>query len=250
MRIDWWTLALQAINFLVLVALLQRFLYRPVTRAIARRRQQTEKSLADAAAASARAEDERVRLAAERADLPAARDQLLEQARCEIETERQRAVDAARAEVEAMQVAARDELAAEQADARIDLRHHAVELALELAASILRASASAAVATSLVEQLADKLAALPADELARLRAQVANGRGLEIVTASPLSPSIEARLRERLAEQLGAGARVELATDDHLIAGAELRFPTTVIALSWRDALDRARVELERDAAA
>ena len=35
MRIDWWTLALQAANFLVLVWLLQHFLYRPVQAIIA-----------------------------------------------------------------------------------------------------------------------------------------------------------------------------------------------------------------------
>ena len=35
MRFDWWTLALQTVNFAVLVWLLHRFLYRPVLRMIA-----------------------------------------------------------------------------------------------------------------------------------------------------------------------------------------------------------------------
>ena len=34
MRIDWWTLALQAVNVLILVWLLGRFLFRPVMDAI------------------------------------------------------------------------------------------------------------------------------------------------------------------------------------------------------------------------
>ncbi|MEO0035300.1 MAG: synthase, partial [Pseudomonadota bacterium] len=38
MSLDWSSLALQTVNFLVLVWLLQRFLYRPVLAAIDRRR--------------------------------------------------------------------------------------------------------------------------------------------------------------------------------------------------------------------
>ena len=38
MRFDWWTLALQTVNFAVLVWLLHRFLYKPVLRAIDARR--------------------------------------------------------------------------------------------------------------------------------------------------------------------------------------------------------------------
>ena len=45
MRIDWWTLALQAANFLVLVWLLQHFLYRPVQGIIAERQQRAESVL-------------------------------------------------------------------------------------------------------------------------------------------------------------------------------------------------------------
>lgn len=250
MRIDWWTLLLQALNFLVLAYLLKRFLYRPVSQAIARRKEATEKALGEAAAAKASADEERARLVTERRALPAEREQLLAQLQVELDTERRRAAEATRADVEAIHVAAREKLADERASAMTELRRHGVELALELSASILRGSSSPAVAEALVEQLADKLSALPADELGRLRAQVSDGAALEIVTAPRLAPSAEAHVRARLVEQLGPAAHVAFAADDQLIAGAEMRFPTTVIALSWREALDRARAELERDAAA
>ena len=56
MRIDWWTLALQAANFLVLVWLLQHFLYRPVLAIIVERQQQTDGVLAEADATRTAAE--------------------------------------------------------------------------------------------------------------------------------------------------------------------------------------------------
>ena len=250
MRIDWWTLTLQAINFLVLVVLLRRFLYRPVARAIARRKEQAEKAIADATAAKTHADDERRQLATERAAWPAEHARLLAEAHAELAAERRRAVDATRAEVDAIGVATRDKLADERAAATADLRRHAVELALELAASILRASASTAVAEALVGSLADRLGTLPTEELGRLRVQVSNGHTLEIATAPALGADAEARLRARMTDRLGPDAHVAFAFDDQLIAGAELRFPSTVITLSWRDALDRARKELAHDVAA
>ena len=50
MQIDWLTVAAQIVNFLVLVWLLQRFLYGPITRAMARRETRIEDRLADARA--------------------------------------------------------------------------------------------------------------------------------------------------------------------------------------------------------
>ena len=50
MQIDWTTLVLEIINFLVLVWILKRFLYRPVMEAIAARQQRVEGKLAEARA--------------------------------------------------------------------------------------------------------------------------------------------------------------------------------------------------------
>src|SRR5271157_3874975 len=59
MHIDWWTLALQAVNALVLIWLLAHFLFRPVVDAIAARQKAAGQLLADAKAAKAAAEAER-----------------------------------------------------------------------------------------------------------------------------------------------------------------------------------------------
>ncbi|AOH87284.1 hypothetical protein AWL63_24355 (plasmid) [Sphingomonas panacis] len=48
MHIDWWTLALQAINVLILVWLLARFLYRPVMKVIADRQAAADALLSEA----------------------------------------------------------------------------------------------------------------------------------------------------------------------------------------------------------
>jgi F-type H+-transporting ATPase subunit b len=57
--IDWFTVAAQALNFLILVWLLKRFLYKPIRDAIDAREARIAEDLADAAAKEAEAEKER-----------------------------------------------------------------------------------------------------------------------------------------------------------------------------------------------
>jgi F-type H+-transporting ATPase subunit b len=57
--IDWYTVAAQALNFLILVWLLKRFLYQPVLDAIGAREQRIAMQLADAASKEAAATKER-----------------------------------------------------------------------------------------------------------------------------------------------------------------------------------------------
>ena len=58
MQIDWLTVAAQIVNFLVLIWLLQRFLYRPITNAMARREARIEERLSDARTRRKEAEEE------------------------------------------------------------------------------------------------------------------------------------------------------------------------------------------------
>ena len=59
MLIDWFTVAAQVVNFLILVWLLKRFLYKPILRALDAREQQIALTLADADAKKAEAQQER-----------------------------------------------------------------------------------------------------------------------------------------------------------------------------------------------
>ena len=59
MLVDWFTVAAQALNFLVLAWLLKRFLYRPVLDAIDAREAAVARQLAEAEATAAQARSQR-----------------------------------------------------------------------------------------------------------------------------------------------------------------------------------------------
>ena len=88
MELDWTTFGLQVVNFLVLVWLLKRFLYRPVMDAIARRQATIDQSVTDARAAEQRAEELRTQYEARLAETDAAHADRLARLAEEIAAER------------------------------------------------------------------------------------------------------------------------------------------------------------------
>src|SRR5260370_33352151 len=88
MKIDWWTLGLQAVNAIVLIWLLAHFLFRPVVNAIAAPQTAAGQLLADAKAAKAAADSERDKAAAEAARLAEHRSEPLKAAEAEAATAR------------------------------------------------------------------------------------------------------------------------------------------------------------------
>ena len=77
MQISGWTLVLQAVNFLVLVWLLSRFLYRPVREVVEKRKRLSEQAFADAERQKKDAEVARQSFEEHRAALDKEREELL-----------------------------------------------------------------------------------------------------------------------------------------------------------------------------
>ena len=95
MLIDWFTVGAQALNFVILVWLLQHFLYHPILRAIDAREKGIAAKLADAVAKEAAAQRERDDFQHKNEDFDRQRAALLAKATDEAKAEGQRLLDAA-----------------------------------------------------------------------------------------------------------------------------------------------------------
>lgn len=89
MRIDWWTLALQTVNVLILIWILGRFFFRPVADIVTKRQEATDKLLSDAAAALQKAAGARDEAEKIRAAIVAEEDRLIAEARKSAQAERE-----------------------------------------------------------------------------------------------------------------------------------------------------------------
>jgi F-type H+-transporting ATPase subunit b len=115
MLIDWFTVVAQIVNFLILVWLLKRFLYRPILNAIDAREKRIEMALADADAKEAEARQEREAFQHRNEQFDQQRAALLDRAMEEAKAERLRLLDEARQAADAL-IAKREE--AQRSDAR------------------------------------------------------------------------------------------------------------------------------------
>src|SRR5450631_3388047 len=100
MPIDWFTVIAQVINFLILVWLLKRFLYKPILHAIDEREKGIASQLAQAEAKKVEAQQERDDFQHKNEAFEKERAALLSKATNEAQAERQRLLDEARKDAE------------------------------------------------------------------------------------------------------------------------------------------------------
>lgn len=249
MHFDWWTFGLQAFNFLILVWILQHFLYKPVRRFMAERQAEAEAALNEAAAANLRADELKKEFEQKAEALIAERDKLIRDARVQIAGERDEAIDKAHDEARRTIEAERRQIRKERGEALSELEEEALDLALDLAAKIMKGAATKDVADVFLARVDHHLTHLPKAELASLRSQLDDTRAtLKVRTWPALDQEAKDIWTERLHDHLGTDKRITFSKDEHLIAGAELRFPNAVLHFSWKDALDLAKKELSPNA--
>ena len=114
MLIDWFTIIAQVVNFLILVWLLKRLLYKPILHAIDERERRIAKELADAESTKSEAVKEREKFHKKNEEFDRHRDELLSKAKGEVKEERQRLLDEARQAADALRAKGQDALKREQ----------------------------------------------------------------------------------------------------------------------------------------
>lgn len=241
MTIDWATLGIETVNIAVLVWLLGRFFWRPVSGIIEARRQESLRVIADARAQRQSASAELEESRRMRDGFGSERAKVLEAARSEAETLRAGILEEARKQAEDVRSRAEAELAARKSAQDAQWAEHSSRLAVDIAARLLGRVGSSATFGPFLETLADALDRLPADR----RSAIAEGGGLVLVTAGDLAPAERTKVRERVAAALGSpGLDVTFETDPDLIAGIELHAPHLTVANSWKADLETIRREM------
>ncbi|HXP73170.1 MAG TPA: hypothetical protein VN823_03430 [Stellaceae bacterium] len=244
MRFDWWTLALQTVNFAILVWLLQRFLYKPVLRMVDARRAEVAKQYQDAHDAQAKAQALQEKAESDRGGIAAERATLLKAAQTEAEDAAKTRLARAERESSALLDSARKVLAKEREQALAEAQHAALDLGAQIARRLIEELPMKFRAEAWLERLEQQLAALPKAELDAFLHEGADGGAVTVVTASALPADSAALWQGRLRERLGDGVAIAFDSDPNLIAGVELHLPTTILRLSWQSALASIRSEI------
>jgi F-type H+-transporting ATPase subunit b len=247
MRIDWWTLALQTVNVLILIWILARFFFRPIMEIVVKRQQEANKLLSDAADARQKAADARADADKARAEIAAERQRLVAEAQDAARTETQSLIaqvsqEIAKLHSEADATIARDRAAAEEA-----IIDRARELSIEIARRLLARFPHQDMLHTFVAEICREIQALSPAAREGLAAAAAKDAPIEIVTAASLSAEETNHVHSVLQDAFGHELPIAFRSDPSIIAGIELKGKNTIIRNSWRADLDRIRQELSRD---
>jgi F-type H+-transporting ATPase subunit b len=244
MQIDWLTVAAQVVNFLILVYLLKRFLYKPVTAAMARREQRVEDRLQQSREREAQAEHERERLHQRLEQLEQQRDKIMEEAREKAEQERQQLLDEARDEREASRQRWQQQAEDEKDRFLEGLRRETTAGFEQLARKALTDLADVELEAQMARQLIAKLDALDEDVRQQLAGASASEQ-VQINTRFALAESQRRQLTEAIQQQLGEQREVAYQESSQLLCGIELRVGGQRLGWTLADYLDRFEERLD-----
>jgi F-type H+-transporting ATPase subunit b len=237
-ELNWTTFVLEIINFLVLVWILKRFLYRPVLAALKRRQDNIEQKL-----------DEATKLKAEGSAL----EQQYQSRMADWDREKRQAGDALHQEIQSLRIKKLEELEQELTSERekvavIDQRHqteiqqqyqhNAHQQGAKFAARLLSAVAGPELQQRLFDLLLKTLDQLDQEQLSKLRDNCRSTENkISIISALALSGAHKKQLEEKLSELCERPIEPEYQQDPRLIAGLRLIFGAWVLHLNIEDEL-------------
>ena len=240
MTLDWTTFILELVNFLVLVWVLKRFLYKPVLDIIERRRAGIDKTLADAKTLNAEAESLRSKYEGRVEAWEAERQRAMEALGRDIEGERAKRLAALQTELDAERAKAAAAAARQADEARAKLEAAALEQGARFAGRLLEKAASAELEGRLIDLFLEDLAVLPDERVAALRADTGREGTATVAVASAFRLPADAaeRIRAALERVLGGTVEVAFRQDASLGAGLSVAIGAWVLGLNLRDELE------------
>lgn len=238
MLIDWFTVGAQALNFLILVWLMKRFLYKPILHAIDAREKRIATELADADKKKAEAQKESDEFQHKNDEFGRQRAALLIKAMDEAKAERQRLLDEARQAAETLSTKRQDALKREQQNLNVEITRRTSEEVFAIARKTLTDLAT----TSLEERMGEVFTR----RVREMGGQVKAGLAEALKTASApalvrsafdLPAEQRAAIQNALNETFSAEIHIRFETAPDLISGIELTTNGQKVAWSIADYL-------------
>jgi len=230
--IDWFTVAAQIVNFLVLVALLKHFLYGRIIEAMNRREEKIASRLTEAAETKQEAAEELETFRQKNTELERQRRQLLDQAEREAEARKKVLLAEARDAVESVRAKWLEAVEREKSLFLRELRARASGQICAVTRQILRDMANADLEEQIIEAFIQRLSNL--DETAQQAlAQSLTPQKYAVVTSVFEIPDRTKRRITGIVEgYVGDGLSMDYRLDPEVIVGIELSTPGRKIAWS------------------
>ncbi len=239
MLIDWFTVIAQLINFLILVFLLHRFLYRPIIKTIRARQEEIDRHWQQAREQQEAAKAEAASYEEKQQQLEQKRQEIMAQAQKEGEREYHNLVQQARQEVEQKQAAWEEAIAQQQGQFFENLQQKVIEQVYEIARRALQELADIQFEQQAIATFIHRLENLDEQERQSLAQSLQkSARGLVIYSSFELPLESREKIVDALhRQQIYQGHNLRFATKPDLICGLELQASDYKIAWNLKSYL-------------
>jgi F-type H+-transporting ATPase subunit b len=223
MLIDWFTVGAQILNFIVLVFLLKRFLYKPILNAIDAREKRIAAEMANADLQLSKVNKSRDELQAKSTRFDEERGALLAAAINDAKVQAQRLLDNTRQAADAMTLERNRALQSETAKLGDELSRLAAAESINIARGVLKDLAGVDLEARICEVFARRLRAIDSKKKESLGILLTNPAGNAVVASSfELSSGDKMAIQTALNESFSADIHLHFETSSNAVAGIEL----------------------------
>lgn len=224
MQIDWFTVFAQIVNFLVLMWLLKRFLYKPILNAIAAREKHIADQLTEATAEKAAAQQEKLDLEEKQKAFDEEKKTLMESANTEVRDTRERLLHEVYKDTDAVRATRMAVLEHEERYMKREIVEQIKEEVFSIAAKVLHDLADASLEERMFEVFIKRLHNLSGEDKEVLTVALESSSfPVHITSAYPMSKSLQETIRVKIGELLGSDLeQLQFKVSPELTSGIEL----------------------------
>lgn len=246
MQLDWFTFLAQIVNFLILVYLLQRFLYGHIVKIADEREEQIASRFAEAETQAEEAQAEAAAYRQKRQEFEQERDKMITQVHQQAEARRHELMDVARQEVEEQKSKWYHALAREKQAFLQALQQQAGRQVYAVARRALADLADAELEQQVVGVFMDRLRRLSQDEKEKLAIslQEAGDKSVQVQSAFALPADRQQAIQMLLHDHFDDDVSVRFSTNADLICGVALRVDGRQVTWNVQSYLDRLEEEV------
>lgn len=238
MLIDWFTVAAQALNFLILVWLMKRFLYQPILRAIDTREKKIAAELADAAAQKTAARKEIDDFQHKNSEFDQQRAAMLTKATDEAQAERMRLLAEARSEADTLAAKRRESLVNDAKHLNQAIARKTQDEVFAIARRVLADLSGSELEIQMAGVFIRRLRALDDATKVRLEEPLKSAKVPALIrSAFDLSGETRAAIQTAINETFSADIHLSFETAPDLVSGIELTADGQKVAWSIADYL-------------
>jgi F-type H+-transporting ATPase subunit b len=232
MKINWFTVIAQAINFVILVWLLKRFLYKPILNAIAEREKKITAQIKDADDKKAVAEKEQADFKKRNDDFDAQKKALMDKAVADTNAQRDKLLADAKNEANTLRSNLEKSVKEKQESDALASAAKTQQQVFAITKNALKEMASSSLEEQSVNTFIKRLHALNEDEKQQfITAFKSNANTILVRSAFDLPAPQQAAMNDAVNETLGTKTTLQFTTTPELISGIELT--TNGYKLAW-----------------